>query len=90
MNHPAICIELRPLEGQERLMPRRSRAPKVLPLYAPLPRAGELIYLSSTSAWRVEGVLHEWLSQDLLRVAVLIHHHGQTHHIHRPDFAVTQ
>lgn len=87
---PAIRIELRPIEEHAALLPKRRRAPQFLPLHVPLPRQGEVIYMSSTSAWEVRGVLHEWLSPEFLHVTVLIEHQGSTHHASRSDFAVTQ
>jgi len=87
---PAICIELRPTDEHAMLLPRRRRAPQYLPPQVPLPRQGEVIYLSSSSAWAVKGVLHEWLSPQQLHVTVLIEYQGQTHYTSRPDFAVTQ
>lgn len=87
---PAIRIELRPVDEHVAMLPKRRRAPQFLPPHVPLPRQGEVIYLSSTSAWHVRNVLHEWLSPEYLHVTVLIEYQGQTHHVSRPDFAVTQ
>lgn len=47
-----------------------------LPAGAPVPRQGEVIYLSSTSAWGVELVVHERISRDLTRIEVWIKHVG--------------
>ncbi len=41
-----------------------------LPPGAPIPRVGEILYLSSTSAWCVETVVHEPLSPTSIRVEV--------------------
>jgi hypothetical protein len=49
-----------------------------LPPGAPLPREREVIYLSSTSAWSVELVVHEWLTPVDLRVEVWIRHVGSS------------
>jgi hypothetical protein len=88
--NPAICIELRPIDDDAHLLPRRRRHPQYLPLHTPLPRVGELLYLSSTSAWGVKGVLHEWIAPDRLNITVLIQYLGGSHHGDRPDFPVTQ
>jgi hypothetical protein len=87
---PAICIELKPVDEHAAMVPKRRRAPQFLPIQAPLPRQGEIVYLSSTSAWSVRGVLHEWLTPQYLHVTVLIEYQGHTHHAARPDFALTQ
>ena len=89
-HHTAICIELRTEEQHAALLPRRSRAPQYLPVNAPLPRKGEIIYLTSTSAWGVHGVVHEWIAHDELRITVFIEPLGRTHHVGRPEFALTQ
>ena len=68
----AVTIEIRYCvpDDQERHLPRRRRHPAVLPANVPLPRAGEVIYLSSTSAWGVTMVIHEWRSSADLLVQV--------------------
>lgn len=75
---------------QERHLPRRSRAPQFLPATAPLPRQGEVIYLSSTSAWGVELVIHEWLSPRDLHVEVWITHVDSARHRRPTGFSLTQ
>ena len=89
-SHPAIRIELRAIEEGGVQLPRRRRAPLFLPMTAPLPRIGEVIYLTSTSAWGVRLVVHEWLAPDDLHVIVWVEHVGATHHAGRAGFAVTQ
>lgn len=88
--HPAIRIELQAVEDSHVQLPKRRRTPHYLPLHAPLPRQGEIIYINSTSAWRVVGVVHDWLAADDLHVLVLVEHFGTTHHGARRDFGVTQ
>ena len=91
MHHtPAIRIEVRAVDESVNALPRRHRMPHYLPLCAPLPRAGELIYVSSTSAWRVSGVVHQWHAPDDLHVLVWVEFAGSTHHAGRPAFDVTQ
>lgn len=56
--------------------PRRRRAPYELPPGAPVPRHGEVIYLSRSSAWGVAMVVHDWQAPDELRVEVWLEHVG--------------
>ena len=78
------------MDESARPLPARRRAPHYLPLCAPLPRIGEVIYLNSTSAWGVRLVVHEWLAPDDLHVIVWVEHVGATHHAGLPGFSVTQ
>lgn len=82
-----LCIP----EEQQRYLPKRRRAPAHLPLGIPLPRQGEVIYLSSTSAWGVAMVIHEWESPDQLRIEVWLEHVAAgARHTRPPGFALTQ
>jgi hypothetical protein len=67
---PPITVEIRFCvpDDQEQFLPRRRRHPSTLPGHAPLPRVGEVVYLSSSSAWGVTMVIHEWRSPSRLRV----------------------
>lgn len=85
-----VEVRLRVPDDQAHHLPSRARWPDCLPGNAPLPRQGDLIYLSSTSAWGVEAVIHEWRTPQDLRIEVWLHHLGATHHTTRPDFATTQ
>lgn len=87
---PRIEIHLCVQDDEEHLLPKRRRAPRYLPLSAPLPRKGEVIYLSSTSAWGVELVIHEWRSPADLRVEVWLTHVGSARHKRPPGFELTQ
>lgn len=88
--HPAIRIELQAVEESQMPLPKRRRTPHYLPLHAPLPRTGEIIYINSTSAWRVVLVVHDWLAPDDLHLLVVVEHAGAPHHGARRDFGVTQ
>jgi hypothetical protein len=81
-----LCVP----EDQKRHLPKRRRAPAELPPEAPLPRQGEVIYLSSSSAWGVAMVIHEWLSQDMLRVEVWLEHVTASRNARPPGFELTQ
>jgi hypothetical protein len=81
-----LCIP----DDQERHLPKRRRAPLYLPVDAPLPRHGEVIYLSSTSAWGVIMVIHEWRSPVDLRVEVWLEHVGAARHSRPSGFSLTQ
>lgn len=81
-----LCIP----EDQKRHLPKRRRAPAYLPLNVPLPRHGEVIYLSSTSAWGVAMVIHEWQSPDELRVEIWLEHVSASRHARPTGFPLTQ
>lgn len=81
-----LCVP----EDQQAHLPKRRRAPTTLPTHAPLPRQGEVIYLSSSSAWGVELVIHEWLSPVDLRVEVWITHVGSSRQRRPTGFQLTQ
>jgi hypothetical protein len=87
---PSIRIHLCIPDDQMRHLPKRRRAPAYLPESAPLPRQGEVIYLSSTSAWGVAMVIHEWESPDRLRVEVWLEHVGGARHSRPTGFMLTQ
>lgn len=88
---PPVRVEARYMvpEDQQRLLPRRSRAPQTLPTHA-VPHAGTVVYLSGDSAWVVELVVHEWLSPIDLSVEVWITHVGSLRHARPPGFKLTQ
>ena len=86
----AVQVHLCVPDDQEVHLPRRRRAPQFLPKTAPLPRIGEIVYLSSTSAWAVITVIHEWQSPHELRIEVWLEHVGSAR-MHRPTgFSLTQ
>ena len=55
-----------------------------LPDGAPLPRTGDVLYLSSTSAWGVSMVIHERLSHGFTRIEVWLEHVGASRHPRDP------
>lgn len=77
-------------DDQEVHLPKRRRAPKRLPVDVPLPRVGEIVYLSSTSAWEVRTIVHEWRAADLLRIEVWLAYAGGARSIRTPGFELTQ
>ncbi len=81
-----LCIS----DDQQRWLPKRRRAPQTLPASAPLPRIGEVIYLSSSSAWGVAMVIHEWLSPHDLRIELWLEHVHATRHQRPSGFSITQ
>jgi hypothetical protein len=58
------------------------------PESAPLPRNGDVIYLTSTSAWGVSMVIHERLSRDVTRIEVWLSHVGASRHHREPGTAL--
>jgi hypothetical protein len=87
---PSMRIHLCVPDDQKAHLPRRRRAPAFLPPGAPLPRTGEIIYLSSSSAWGVEMVIHEWLSPVDLRIEIWITYVGSSRSRRPPGFELTQ
>lgn len=81
-----LCVQA----DQEHLLPKRRRAPLLLPVGAPLPRRGEVIYLSSSSAWGVSMVIHEWRAPAVLHIEVWIEHVGNARHARPEGFTLTQ
>jgi hypothetical protein len=77
-------------DDQEQFLPGRRRHPHPLPGNVPLPRVGELIYLSSSSAWAVASVVHEWRSPTELLVQLWLEHVGSSRQARAPGFTVTQ
>ena len=73
---PRIEIHLCVPDDEEALLPKRRRAPKYLPMTAPLPRRGEVIYLGSSSVWAVDFVVHQWRSPVDLQIEVWLRHLG--------------
>lgn len=61
-------------DDEKQFLPMRRRTPTLLPPNAPLPRQGEVLYLSKESAWCVELVIHEWSAPTMLRVEVWLQH----------------
>jgi hypothetical protein len=87
---PTVEIHLCVPDDQQRHLPKRRRAPNPLPPNAPLPRTGEVLYLSSSSAWAVEQVIHEWRSPVDLRIELWLTHVGSSRHGRPTGFAITQ
>ena len=81
-----LCIP----DDQEHHLPKRRRAPQFVPNDVPLPRVGEVIYLSSTSAWVVRIVIHEWHTAVDLRIELWLEWIGSARHSRPPGFEITQ
>lgn len=81
-----LCVP----DDQEVHLPKRRRAPRRMPNGAPIPRMGEVVYLSSTSAWKVLMVIHEWRALDQLRVEVWLEYVGGARDRRPPGFELTQ
>lgn len=94
MNDPstAFAVEVRyciPDADKEHL-PRRRRHPEIIPPGAPLPRQGDVIYLSSSSAWGVSAIIYEWRSPRDLLVQLWLEHLGNSRAARAPGFTLTQ
>lgn len=81
-----LCIP----DDQTRHLPKRRRAPAYLPTNVPLPRVGEVLYLSSSSAWAVAMVIHDWQAPNRLRIEVWLEHVSASRHARPTGFALTQ
>lgn len=87
---PSITIHFCIPNDQEAHLPKRRRAPHCMPPTVPLPRQGEVVYLSSSSAWGVTMVIHEWRSPSDLRIEVWLEHVGSSRHARPTGFTLTQ
>lgn len=87
---PAVTVHLCIPEDQRMHAPKRRRAPTPVPASVPLPRIGEVVYLSSTTAWQVSGLTHEWRSSVELRIEVWLDYIGPARFGRPPEFATTQ
>lgn len=87
---PHIDVRFCIPDDQLQHAPRRRRAPSYMGADIPLPRAGEFVYLSSTSAWVVSEVVHEWRAPIHLVVQVWLQYAGGAHAARSPEFARTQ
>lgn len=81
-----ICIP----DDQAWHLPKRRRAPHTLPLDVPVPRVGDVIYLSSTSAWLVNMRIYEWRGPQDLRIELWLEWVGSARHARIAGFALTQ
>lgn len=76
-------------DDQQRYLPRQSRIPTRLHPNVPMPRVGDVVYLSPRSAWGVQLVVYDWRSPGLLCIEVWLQHVATT--AQRPTgFAITQ
>jgi hypothetical protein len=78
-----LCVP----DDQARHLPKRRRAPESLPPNVPVPRQGDVIYLSRSSAWGVEVVVYDWLAPDELRIEVWLKHVGTAQQLKESGFA---
>lgn len=85
-----VSVHLCVPADQHHHLPRRRRAPDQLPPSAPLPRTGDVMYLSPTSAWGVQMVIHEWQSPETLRIEVWLDHVSNAQAVRPSGFAITQ
>jgi hypothetical protein len=83
---PADAAEVRLMipDDQVRHLPDAPRIPDRLPPGSVLPRQGDVIYLTSTSAWAVSVVIHELLCGDRVRIEVWLDWVGSARHARDP------
>lgn len=92
MDPNALNLEVRFCipNDQEKHLPARRRHPAVLPAGAPIPRQDDIVYLSSSSAWGVRAVIHEWRSPTDLNVQVWLEYVGSSRQARVTGFSTTQ
>jgi hypothetical protein len=90
MDHTQVSIHLCVPEDQSHHLPKRNKAPDFLPRNAPLPRQGDVIYLSAHSAWGVQLVIHLWHAPDRLTIEVWLEHVGATRPTRPSGYYLTQ
>lgn len=76
---PRVTVHLCVPDDQVRHLPRRQRAPEHLHPDIPLPRQGDVIYLSPRSAWGVQLVVFDWPRPGEMRVEIWLQHVATTH-----------
>ncbi len=77
-------------DDQEAHLPVRRRAPHYVPAVVPLPNVGDVIYLSSSSAWGVRMRIYEWLSPEDLKIEIWIDYVGSSRYARPTGFSLTQ
>jgi hypothetical protein len=77
-----LCVP----DDQVRHLPKRRKAPESLPPNVPVPRQGDVIYLSRSSAWGVEVVVYDWLAPDQLRIEIWLKHVGSAQQLRESGF----
>ena len=80
-NEVRLCVT----DDQVPHLPQGQPVPTLWPRGAPLPRDGEVIYLTSTSAWVVRMVIHEFLPGGALRHELWIEWVGAARHCRHVD-----
>ncbi len=80
---PVSSVHLCIAEDQLCHFPRGQQVP-TWPASAPAPRTGEVVYLTSTTAWAVRIVVHE-LVHGCLRTEVWLDWIGASRHARSPD-----
>ena len=88
--HTTVSVHLCVPADQTRHLPRKRRAPDILPSDAPLPKQGDVLYLSATSAWGVQMVVHQWVNERTLRIEVWLQHVSSARDARPTGFMLTQ
>jgi hypothetical protein len=65
-------------------LPDGQQVPNSMPPGSTLPRTGDVIYLTSTSAWAVRAVIHELLPGARVRIEVWLEWVGSARHRRDP------
>lgn len=89
-NNSYVSVHLCVPEDQARHLPKRRRAPHLLPRDVPLPRTGDVIYLNPQSAWGVQMVVYQWDTPDALRIEVWLEYVANSRHTRPSGFSLTQ
>lgn len=80
-----LCIP----DEQLQYLPPYGTVPSAMPAGSVVPRKGEIVYLSSTSAWTVSLVIHEFLPGGTVRIEVWLEWVGSARHARDPLYPST-
>ena len=86
---PGFAVHLCFPDDQIKYLPEGQVIPK-WPAGVPAPRMGEVIYVTSTSAWAVSLVIHEIINGGGMRVEVWLEWVGPVHHRRDAECNFTQ
>ena len=75
-SEPTFTVRFCIPDDQLKELPQGQHVPQTLPKGALVPRVGDVVYLTSTSAWGVSMVIHEMLPGCDVRIEVARTHRG--------------
>lgn len=90
LREPVDVVHLCIPDDQRHHLPEHQAIAQTMPVGASRPVAGDVVYLTSTSAWVVRMVIHELLPEGRVRVEVWLEWVGSARHVRPAGFTVTQ